>query len=268
MTISILGCGWFGLPLAKSLTGQNFKVKGSTTSAEKLATLEAAGITPFLIDLSASEATYNPDFFVCDVLIIAIPPKSRSREGAEYVPKLERVIKAINKYGVKKVILISSTGVYADLNHEVDESTPPQSYTPSSKILWEAEELFGRQNDFKTTIIRFGGLIGPGREPGRFFAGKKNIPNGQAPVNMLHLDDCIGITTGIINKDAFGYTFNACTPHHLPKSVFYTKAAAKAGLPVPEFIDELNEWKLINSIYVPPILGYTYKISDWDDWLR
>jgi nucleoside-diphosphate-sugar epimerase len=268
MIISILGCGWFGLPLARSLSGQNFKVKGSTTSSEKILTLKAAGIDPFLIDLSAPETVYNPDFFVCDVLIIAIPPKSRSGEGAEYVPKLKRVIKAINQHSVKKVILISSTGVYADLNREVNESTPPQPDTASSKILCEAEELFRRQTGFKTTIIRFGGLIGQGREPGRFFAGKKDIPNGEAPVNIIHLNDCIGITTGVINKDAFGHTFNACTPHHPPKSDFYTRAAAKAGFPLPEFVAELKEWKLISSIHVPQILGYPYKISNWDDWLR
>jgi nucleoside-diphosphate-sugar epimerase len=111
------------------------------------------------------------------------------------------------KIKLQKVIFISSTGVYADLNMEVNELTDPQPDTVSGKILYEAEELFRQQIKFKTTIIRFGGLIGLGREPGRFFAGKKDIPNGLAPVNLIELNDCIGITEAILNKNAFGYTF-------------------------------------------------------------
>jgi len=265
MAVSILGCGWYGLALAKALVKKGINIKGSTTSANKLEVLSAENIKPFLIDLSVDDVLYDADFFACDVLVIAIPPKSRSGQGGEYVPRLQRVINAINKNQVKKVILISSTGVYADLNMEVNELTHPQPDTASGKILYEAEELFRLQTNFKTTIIRFGGLVGPGREPGRFFAGKKDIPNGLASVNLIELDDCIGITEAVFNKHAFGYTFNACTPHHPSKYEFYTRAAAKAGLVQPAFIQELKQWKIINSINVDRVLGYQYKI---DNWLR
>ena len=267
MVISILGCGWYGLALSKALVALGETVKGSTTSVEKLTVLKAEGITPFLIDLSADIPSDDASFFHCDVLVIAIPPKSRSGEGAEYVPKLQRIIAAIHQHHIKKVILISSTGVYADLSREVDELTDPQPDTASGKILFEAEALFRQQPDFKTTIIRFGGLIGPGRDPGRFFAGKKNIPNGLVPVNMIHLDDCIGVTLGVLDKDAFGYTFNACTPHHPAKAEFYTRAAERSGLELPEFIPELKEWKLVTSVKVNKILGYSYLVTDWDNWL-
>jgi nucleoside-diphosphate-sugar epimerase len=266
MTVSILGCGWYGLALAKTLVANGITANGSTTSAGKMATLTVEGVNPFLIDLSADHTNYDPRFFTCDILVISIPPKSRSGEGAEYVPKLQRVINAIHQYGVKKVILISSTGVYADKGKEVNELTNPQPDTASGIILFEAEELFRQQTAFKTTIIRFGGLIGPGRDPGRFFAGKKAIPNGLAPVNMIHQDDCVGLTLAILDKDAFGYTFNACTPHHPPKFVFYTQAAAKSGLVAPEFLQELKEWKIISSQNVDSILGYQYQIENWYDW--
>lgn len=53
--ISILGCGWLGFPLAKSLLEKGFSINGSTTSVEKIAVLEKAGIHPFLVSLSAVE---------------------------------------------------------------------------------------------------------------------------------------------------------------------------------------------------------------------
>ncbi|MDC1274067.1 SDR family NAD(P)-dependent oxidoreductase, partial [Flavobacteriaceae bacterium] len=37
--IGIIGCGWLGLPLAKSLISNNYKVKGSTTRKNKLTVL-------------------------------------------------------------------------------------------------------------------------------------------------------------------------------------------------------------------------------------
>jgi nucleoside-diphosphate-sugar epimerase len=267
MTVSILGCGWYGLALAKALVAKDIAVNGSTTSPDKLETLKAEGITPFIIDLSAGSTSLNPEFFTCDVLVIAIPPKSRSGEGAEYVHKLQRVIDAIHQNPVNKVILISSTGVYSEQDTELDELSPPEPNTPSGKILFDAEELFRQQPDFKTTIIRFGGLIGPGRDPGRFFAGKKNIPNGLAPINLIHLDDCTGLTLAVIDKDAFGFVFNACTPHHPSKFAFYTRATANAGLEQPVFILELNEWKTISGINTNKVLRYDFKIKNWFDWL-
>ena len=267
MTISILGCGWYGLPLAKDLVAKGYKVNGSTTSADKLSVLNADGITPFLIDLKA-ETKLNAEFFNADVLVISIPPKSRTGEGAEYVPKLQRVIDAIKVSPIKKVVLISSTGVYADLNKIVTEETDPQPNTPAGKILLEAEQLFSSQTAFKTTIIRFGGLLGPGRDPGRFFAGKKNIPNGMSPVNLIHLIDCIGIANAVIEHDIFGYILNGCTPHHPTKADFYTQATAKANLEPPDFVMQLKEWKIVSSTVVNTLLSYKFKIENWNDWLQ
>jgi 3-hydroxyisobutyrate dehydrogenase-like beta-hydroxyacid dehydrogenase len=53
--ISILGCGWLGMPLAKSLLEKGFSVKGSTTSFEKISAIESNGIQPFQIELSETE---------------------------------------------------------------------------------------------------------------------------------------------------------------------------------------------------------------------
>ncbi|MBK0381019.1 SDR family oxidoreductase [Mucilaginibacter segetis] len=267
MVISILGCGWYGTALAKQLV-KSHTVKGSTTTAEKLPSLRAEGILPFLIDLSADGSRFADDFFKCDILIIAIPPKARSGEGEQYIPKLQTVVNAIERNAINKVILISSTGVYADLNREVDEHTDPQPVSSSGKILFVAEDLFRKQTGFKSTIIRFGGLVGPGRDPARFFAGKKNIPNGLAPVNLIHLDDCVGFTAAVLTMDAFGFTFNACTPHHPSKFAFYTQAAERAGMALPEFIPELKEWKIVSGVIADEVLRYEYIINNWFNWLN
>jgi nucleoside-diphosphate-sugar epimerase len=259
--ISILGCGWYGQPLAKALITAGHKVKGSTTSPQKTDTLAAEGIEPYLVNFLPGNEHYDDAFFTCDVLFICIPPKSRGGEGPEFIYKIQGIIKAIKKHGVKNVVFISSTGVYADVNAEVNELNDPQPNTEAGRILWQAEELLRQESTFKTTIIRFAGLIGPGRDPGRFFAGKKNIANGNAPVNLIHLDDCIGLSIAILDRQAYGYLFNGCSPDHPSRSVFYTKAALNSGLEAPEFIDELKEWKTVKSVHVEEFLGYRYTMK-------
>lgn len=263
MIVSILGCGWYGKALAKELLRKGIIVKGSATSTEKLEVLKEAGINPYAVQVNADRLIYDTDFFKCDVLVISIPPGLRKGEGSVYLPKIKYIIQAIVQNDIQKVIYISSTGVYGDHNKIVTENDAPKPDTESGKILLEAESLFRNETGFKTTIIRFGGLIGPGRHPGRFFAGRKNIPNGLAPVNMIHLDDCVGISTATIEQGAFGYLFNACSPDHPAKEDFYKDAALKGGYEAPQFVHELKAWKIVESVNIKPILNYTFKIQNW-----
>lgn len=257
--VSILGCGWYGFALAEKLLTGTYKVKASTTTQTKMEKFENAGIKPYIAVFEAETDFYDSDLFLCDVLIISIPPKRSSPDVLQYAEKIKRIKQALIKHQVKRVIFISSTSVYGDHNCEVDEHTAAQPDTASGLMMLQAEEILKDHSGFELTVLRFGGLIGPGRDPARFFAGKKNISNGKAPVNLLHLDDCIGITITIIEQNKFGYTLNACSSSHPEKMEFYTKAADISNLEQPEFIAELTSWKIVSSKYAEEILGYSFK---------
>ena len=49
-SISILGCGWLGLPLAQHLVQLGFSVNGSSTERDKFPFLQQSRIPPFLIE--------------------------------------------------------------------------------------------------------------------------------------------------------------------------------------------------------------------------
>ena len=265
--ISMLGCGWFGLNLANALLAKGFTVKGSTTSADKLPLLKASGIEPCLINFSPGSEVYDPAFFDCDILWICIPPKVRSGNGNNFIAQIESIITHVVAHHIQQVVFISSTGVYGDLNKEVNELSECIPDSESGKVLLQAEELLKQQTSFHTTIIRFAGLIGPGRDLGRFLAGKKAIANGKAPVNLVHLTDCVGINCAIMDQDAFGHTYNVCSPSHPSRAEFYVNAASRLGLELPEFITEKKNWKIVNSINTDTILNYSYKIDDLMKWL-
>lgn len=254
-SISILGCGWYGFAVAKALLLEGYSVKGSCTSNSKFEILKQTGIEPFQVIFEAESEIYAPEFFSCDILIIAIPPKRRSGEANSYIQKISRIKEAIVHYQIKRVVFISSTSVYGDHNTEVNEDTVPLPDTESGKAIHEAENLLEDHPLFKTTILRFGGLIGPERNPARFFSGKTDIPNGNAPINLIHLEDCIAVTMSVIKKDVFGNILNACSSNHPLKKDFYTEAAKKSGLNLPQFRDELSQWKIVSSTRMEPSLG-------------
>lgn len=265
--ISILGCGWYGLELAKALVAQGCQVKGSSTTKEKLEVLANHQIQPFLINFQKGEEHYDPIFFQSDILFICIPPKRSSGEQADYKYKIEGIVNAAKLNNTPQLIFISSTAVYGDTNTTVTELDIPKPETESGKAMLEVENLLKTQTAFSTTILRFAGLVGPKRDPARFFAGKTEVPNGKAPINLIHLDDCIGISLSILKNNAFGQTFNAAAPDHPSKQEFYTTAALKAKLALPTFKNELLTWKIVSSTQLP-LLNYHYLVSNWIAWLN
>lgn len=267
-TISILGCGWYGLPLAKRLISSQYAVKGSTTNQEKITILKEAGIEPYVVSFESEIANFDPEFFHSKILIISIPPGRNTGNQETYPDKIKSIAEAAGRTDIAHVIFISSTSVYGDNNEQVTESTAPAPQTPSGKAILAAENILLNQTNFKTTIIRFAGLIGPGRDPARFFGGKTDIPNGLAPVNLIHLNDCLELTVAVIEQKAYNIIINAVTPDHPSKQVFYKKSAVRSGLPLPIFTDELTTWKTVATNQIPSALKYDYKISSWIKWLN
>ena len=261
-TISILGCGWYGFALAEELLKNGYKVKGSTTSLNKLEFLQKAGIEPYLVNFEDGKSEYEANFFDTEILIISIPPKSKSPNLIDYPNKISSIALTAKKHNVKQIILISSTGVFQDGNFVVNEQTIPQPSTESGKMMLMAEESLRQDPSSRATIIRFAGLIGPDRNLAKHFAGKNDIANGQAPINLIHLADCIGLTRSIIDQKAFGNIYHGVSPDHPTRATFYTKACITSGFPSPNFINELLAWKKIESINTQA-LGYQYKVQNW-----
>jgi len=266
--ISILGCGWLGLPLAEHLVKKGYTVKGSVTSSHKLDILEEKGIMPFLIRITDTEITGEQlsGFFASEILVINFPPSRREDILTYHSAQISLLIEAVKKSSIKHVVFISSTSVYPDLNREVvetdDASVPSKG---SGKALLSVEKLL--REHFSTTVIRFAGLIGYDRQPGRFLAGKKEVENGDAPINVIHQDDCIAIITAIIEQQVWDETFNACSDEHPQRKEFYTKAAEKIGLPLPEFKAGTHTFKIINSAKLKQRLNYSFKYPNPIDTL-
>ncbi|MGH2666206.1 SDR family oxidoreductase [Flavobacterium sp.] len=260
-TISILGCGWLGLPLAEKLIAEGFSVNGSTTSTAKIPILESVGITAFLISAGEDEVHGNITDFLAEseILILDIPPKLRGEKKEDFVVKIKNLLPYIEKSGIKKVLFVSSISVYADENGTVTENTTPKPNTESGRQLLEVEKMLQNNPNFKATVLRFGGLIGANRNPVKYLAGKENLENPDAPINMIHLEDCIGIILRIIEKHSFGEIFNAVSPFHPSRSEFYIGKATEMNLALLTFAsDKSSVGKLVSSEKIEKVLKYSF----------
>lgn len=246
--ISILGCGWLGIPLAISFLEEGYAVKGSTTSEEKLVELEGMEIEAYHVDICEFEE--HDAFLNTDILVIAITSKD--------IDGFENLIQQIEESSIQKVIFISSTSVYPNLNAVVTEDTKTKD-TPLAVI----EELFRENNCFETTIIRFAGLFGGERHPGNWFSDGRKIPQPKGYVNLIHQEDCIEIIHEIIDQNCWDTTFNACADHHPIRSDFYTLAKLRKDFTTPEFEEnEVLTYKIVSSEKLQEILGYTFIHND------
>ena len=226
-------------------------VKASTTSESRFQELLSIKVEPFIIDIGRLSSTIQA-FLQSKILIINIPSKN--------IDGFIGLLKEIENSEVEKVLFVSSTSVYENKNKTISESDGAE-LTQSPLLI--IENLFRNSNKVKTTIVRFGGLIGYSRNPGKFFSIGRIIRNPDSNINLIHRDDCIGIISQIIEQEAWGEVFNSCADTHPTKREFYTQAAKSIGFPVPKFEDSGSvSFKIISNQKVKRYLNYRFMHPD------
>ena len=256
-TIALLGCGWLGFPLAQQLLQAGFRVNGSTTTSGKISQLTQAGIIPLLLELKAQTAIGDwPGFLAeAEVLVVAIPPQLRRAEPEDFVAKMQLLLHNLKCSNCKKVLFISSTSVYPDHNQLAIESDT----NGFDSQLVHAENLFLSADFCQTTVIRFGGLIGADRHPVRFLAGRTQLENPEAPINLIHQEDCLAILHHCIQLPFENQVYNAVAPYHPTREGYYTQMARELQLPIPEFdFSKASVGKTVSSEKLSTQLDYTF----------
>ena len=213
--------------------------------------LSSLGIEPFVIDI-ADTAENLPEFLQSKILIINITCKDIAAFG--------RLIKAIEKSAVEQVLFVSSTSVYEAANRVISESDGLES--PQHPLVM-IENQFLQNDCFESSVVRFGGLVGYSRHPGRFFRGGRTVKDPDSNVNLIHRDDCINILEKIVASGTWGETFNCCADTHPSKREFYSRATRQLGLPPPVF-DESGDQpcKIISNAKVKRMLEYEFLYPD------
>jgi nucleoside-diphosphate-sugar epimerase len=259
-SISIIGCGWLGWPMAQALISEDFTVKGSTTSTDKLPRLQQEGIEAYCLNFPTSDPTTAKKLLDADLLFINIPPSGIGQR--ENYPKAIANLMSFVKPN-QKIIFISSTSIYPDLNRLVVENDVDANSFGKDEI-GEAELEVLKTHRASSTILRCSGLMGKSRIPGKYFAGKKGLDNGHILLNLVHLEDIIGVVKEIIKQEAFGHIWNLTAPIPRKREEIYTHNAAKFGFAPAEFAEPNLQlpFKVISPNKLISELNYTFKYPD------
>lgn len=265
--IAIVGCGWLGTPLAFHLKGLGFDVRGSRQHVSARLDLTQAKIANTALSLTPELVCDDAPllFEGCDLLIINIPPCRKSHDSAYHIAQIDALKQAAIDYQIPRVLFVSSTSVYGPNQGVVDESTPLEPVSESGKTLAAIEHDL-QMSPLKSCILRFGGLIGAGRHPGRFLSGRV-VAGADAPVNLIHQKDCIGIIQAIIEQDLFNGSYNAVCDAHPCKQEFYEAAAKALSLELPQFSQTSAGNKLISNQALKQALGYSFIYPDPIAWI-
>lgn len=264
-TVAVVGCGWLGIPLAMKLSAQGCRVLGTTTTPEQLPLLAAAGIEGRLLQLGsdfgpAEEASFTEWLRQADTLVINIPPRAAVAGG--YPQLLRPLHRAVAAARIKAVLFVSTSGVYPDEPWLMRETDAISTRDAASDVLRTEGHFVPRYGQWQSTVVRLGGLFGPGRPPGRFLAGRRNLPQGDAPTNLLHLTDAVGVLSAIISQNIWGHTLNVCAQSHPLRRDFYPAAATFLGMEPPTFLLDNQGGKLIDSSRLRDLVPYPFVHDD------
>ena len=261
--VSVIGCGWLGLPLAKHLISKGYEVKGSTTSKAKISDLEDVGVEAFHIILNENGIDGPIDEFLSEseILIINIPPRLRKNPNRKHYEEIQQLLSAVKQSVVKHILFVGSISVFKDASHFpiITSDTPPNGTSSAAVQLIKIETLIKNQIGTQHSIIRLAGLIDDQRHPGNILAGKTNIPNGKAPLNLVHKEDCINCISEILGQQAWGYELNLSYPYHPQKQDYYSNFSKTHELKNPEFNTSIiSKGKIIDSRFVEQLLQFDF----------
>jgi len=205
--IGIIGCGWLGSRIAKTLT-EKYTVYVTTTSSHKLQHLNEQGFNPSLMNFGKDDVSEdNTQWAVVkhlDTIIITVPFSGKYEHSDELEDKVNRLYSFIGNFQ-GQMFLMSSTGVYPDIEKEFSEN----DLSPENVL---GEHLV-RSKFPQVNILRLAGLMGDDR-----FLSKYKVSNLQSPVNHIHYADVSLIIKKMIERKSSAKLYNVAAPLHPTKA--------------------------------------------------
>jgi nucleoside-diphosphate-sugar epimerase len=226
------GHGFSARALTPLLLAQGFSVTGTTRSQDKLAGLDATGVTAKIwpgTDLrkELKSATH---------LLLSAAPNA---DGDPVLNAMRDDI-AAHAPNLEWVGYLSTTGVYGDADGGwVDEESPLNPSTKRGQMRVDAEAEWQSIANLPLHIFRLAGIYGPGRGPfAKVRAGtaRRIIKKGQV-FSRIHVEDIAQILAASIAQPNAGAIYNMCDDDPAPPQDVIAYAAELLGMPLPEEVD-------------------------------
>ncbi|HEY9731243.1 MAG TPA: NAD-dependent epimerase/dehydratase family protein [Drouetiella sp.] len=181
-SLVLLGVGNVAIHVARCVSSYS-TIHGTTRTAERIDELRANGIDAHLIDHQPSIKKIVDD----NDVLVSFPP-----DGVMDAALAAQCI------GSRRIIYISSTGVYGKVSGRIDENSNVDGSEPSAARRLQAEEIWRNRG---AVVLRCPGLYAS--ETGMHLRlNQIKIPgDGSNYVSRIHLDDLARIICACFEKD-------------------------------------------------------------------
>ncbi|MEZ5899247.1 MAG: SDR family oxidoreductase [Hyphomicrobiaceae bacterium] len=233
------GLGYSAQRIAARLASRGWKISGTTTSQDRIATLKSAGYSAVLFDGE------NPSSEVADLLstashiLLSIPP------GANGDPALiHHGADIAASKSVEWIGYFSTVGVYGDAAggwvSEDNEARPKSDRGKRRLAAEQSWQALGQLSGKRVDVFRLPGIYGPGRSAIEDVLGgtaRRLVKPGQV-FNRIHVEDIAGAVIAAIDKtSASGQIYNVTDDEPGPPQDVVVYAATLLGRTPPPEID-------------------------------
>jgi len=232
----VLGCGYIGAEVCRRARAAGWQALGVVRSAASRDRLRAEGLAVEAADiLHGGHEALGP---APDAVVYALSAGGGGDDAyrAAYAEGPARVAAWAARVGVRALVLTSSTGVYRQ-EGEVDESSPAGGDGPSDRIV-EGERAVLAAGVPSRTVLRLGGLYGPGRHYllDQCRRGERTIGGPVSTrINYLHRDDAASAVLAACAAPEGGRVYNVTDGHPVTKAELATWICARLGGAAPAF---------------------------------
>jgi nucleoside-diphosphate-sugar epimerase len=250
--VLIIGCGDIGERVALRELADGRAVTGLVRTEASALRLRALGIKPLLCDLDNASALAPLSVKDARVYYFAPPPGKGLTD-----PRMESLVSRMTPANrPRRVVLISTTGVYGDCQGEwVTEDRPPAPQADRAKRRLAAEISLRRWSESSgvpVVILRVPGIYARGRLPeARLRNGEPVLREEESPFsNRIHADDLADVCVVAAHHPAPGVVYNVSDGHPTTMTDFFCRVADLLALPRPPAItleaarQQLNEGML------------------------
>ncbi len=240
----IIGCGYVGSRVARSILARGDLVSAVTRSNERANEFQSIGITPIVADVAdpdSLQALPETDVWLHAVAYDRSSPLPRR---AVTVDGLRNVLDVAARKA-RKFIHLSTASVYGTSDGSwVDELTPCEPTTEAGQLALEAERLVSDFNmrvashQSTATILRLAGIYGPGRLIARVDQLRERalIPGtGDSWLNLIHVDDIVQIAERVAWVERPDELYLVADDQPLARREFYSEVARLKNTPLPCF---------------------------------
>ncbi len=241
---AIVGAGWLGRALAQALIDDGQTAITTCRAPEKKERLLSEGLDVVTYQLGDDlQNEMLKPVLQANVLILNIAPGKMKQDIEYFIQCMKDLIDGFMGSSIKPsnqsyIVFISSISVYGERARVVTEDSVVEPKTASAKAHVEIERYLHQQYATAATVLRLAGLVGADRHPVRQLVKKSPLASANKHVNLVDRVDVIDAIKAIYHQEVWGHLLHLCSHDHPTRADYYTWAAEKLGLPIPEFTDE------------------------------